>query len=580
MTTKFIRNFLLTTAALGASSAMAVTDYTAIANGSTESIAFFEQYENTTNAVTGQNLIFEPDTTASYAVAEFQDGAGGDITLTGSTFTNTTLRSIGTTGGGGNITITGATAFSQTTAQPYISKAAGSGTLTFSSAPTFTGSGYIEVLSNLTMTIGNGLDITSPIQISSGRTLTVSVGNGNSATLSGIISGAGGLTFTGGNSASILTLSGANTYTGATAVTEGILNISGQNLNSTSGIAVTAAKTLRFTGTAGSSAPISLGAASIIDVANSATATISGTITPAAAAALTLGTSATATLSANLALAGTLTATVGASSTATISGVVSGAQVITKAGAGTLALTGENTYSGGTNLNAGTLSLGNDAGAGTGTITVGANATLTPTTSANIANAISIGGAVTLTINPGSGISTILSGTISDAANDGVITKSGSGTLTLSGTNTYGGGTNINAGNVKVLSAGALGNAGTVTINAATTLGFLSSVTIARDIAMNANLTINADAGITGTLSGVISGTGYSVTKTGTGSIILSGNNTYTGGTSVSNGALTLGHANAHGTGTIAISAGKTLVIDHATSRTIAPSAVTPVELS
>lgn len=571
---------MLSTAALGASSAMAVTDYTAIADGSTESIAFFEQYENTTNAVTGQNLIFQPDATASYAVAEFQDGAGGDITLTGSTFTNTTLRSIGTAGGGGNITIAGVTSFSQTTAQPYISKATGSGTLTFSVSPTFTGSGYLEVLSNLTMTLGNGIDLTCPVQISSGRTLTVSVAAGNSATMSGIISGAGGLTFTGGNSASVLTLSGANTYTGATAVTEGILNISGQNLNSTSGIAVTAAKTLRFTGTAGTSAPITLGAASVIDVANSGTATISGTITPAAAAALTVGTSATATLSANLALAGTLTATVGASSTATMSGIISGAQAITKAGAGTLALTGANTYSSGTNLNAGTLSLGNDAGAGTGTITVGASTTLTPTTSANISNAISLTGAVTLTVNPGSGISTILSGTISDSANTGIITKSGSGTLTLSGNNTYGGGTNINAGNVKVLNAGALGNAGTVTINAATTLGFLSSVAIARDITMNANLTVNADSGITGTLSGIISGTGYSVTKTGTGSVILSGVNTYTGGTTVSNGALNLASTSAHGTSTITIAAGKTLVIDHTTSRTITPSAVTPIELS
>ena len=94
----------------------------------------------------------------------------------------------------------------------------------------------------------------------------------------------------------------------------------------------------------------------------------------------------------------------------------------------------------------------------------------------------------------------------------GSLTKSGAGTLTLSGANTYAGGTTVSAG----------------TLQGDTT-------SLQGDIVNNGNVTFSQS--FDGTYAGVLSGTG-SLTKSGTGTVTLSGVNTYAGGTTVSAGTL------------------------------------------
>ena len=92
------------------------------------------------------------------------------------------------------------------------------------------------------------------------------------------------------------------------------------------------------------------------------------------------------------------------------------------------------------------------------------------------------------------------------------MTKQGTGILTLSGSNSYTGGTTINAGTLQG-----------------------DSVSLQGDITNNSALIF--DQTIAGTYGDIISG-GGTVTKQGSGTLTLSGANTYSGGTTVSDGTL------------------------------------------
>lgn len=132
------------------------------------------------------------------------------------------------------------------------------------------------------------------------------------------------------------------------------------------------------------------------------------------------------------------------------------ATLISKIGAGTLTLSGANTYSGGTSLNAGTIAVGNNTALGTSGLAMANATTLQAASSVALANAISVAATSAVDTN---GNNLGLSGIISGA---GSINKVGAGTLTLSGANTYSGPTNINAGSL--ILTGSLGSAATTTI--------------------------------------------------------------------------------------------------------------------
>ena len=219
--------------------------------------------------------------------------------------------------------------------------------------------------------------------------------------------------------------------------------------------------------------------------------------------------------------------------TLTWNGVISGEGELTKVGAGTLILGSTNTYAGGTLVDGGTLGIGANGALGSGGVTMQPGTTLQFE-----ASGIALENAIVLNANPtfdtGSNADAI-SGVISGS---GALTKIGSGTLILAGANTYAGGTLLDEGTLGIASNGALG-AGALAMAPGTTLQFeADGLTLPNAIVLNADPTIDTGSN-TDTISGVISGSG-SLDKIGSGTLILTAANTYTGPTDVQEGTLGL----------------------------------------
>lgn len=194
-------------------------------------------------------------------------------------------------------------------------------------------------------------------------------------------------------------------------------------------------------------------------------------------------------------------------------GVISGNGSVTKNGVGTLTLTANNTYTGATIINQGVLAFNNPNNLGT----LGNPLVFNGGTLRYLASTSFIGRPVTLLAGGGTidtnGFSNEYRGVASGA---GAMTKIGAGTLSLTGNNTYTGGTTISAGTLQVGLGGTTGS-------------------LAGNIANNAALVFNRSDALT--YSGVISGTG-TLTQSGTGITTLAGANTLTGATTVSAGTL------------------------------------------
>ncbi len=142
----------------------------------------------------------------------------------------------------------------------------------------------------------------------------------------------------------------------------------------------------------------------------------------------------------------------------------------------------------------------------------------------------------------------------------GSVTVTGSSTVTLSGTNTYSGATNISGGTLIIGSSANLGNASAT--NTLTIGGGTLRNTASFDLTSNRALAIGSGGAtfdVTGatalTLSGAVSGIS-GLTKIDTGTLILSGANSYSGTTTLSAGALNINSSTALGTGPFTISAG------------------------
>ena len=254
---------------------------------------------------------------------------------------------------------------------------------------------------------------------------------------------------------------------------------------------------------------------------------IFGDTTPATAGSWILDNNGVSTN--NLILAGTTpTITVnalGTGKTASISAIIEGTAGLTKAGTGTLTLSGANTYTGTTTVSAGVLRL-DSANALPGGIdtTVGAGE-----------SALTLAGGV---LGLGNGDFTRALGTGAGQVNI---------TTTLSGFAAYGADRNVNLGGASAGVSWATGNffSGTSTLvlgasSATHTVHFQNPINL-----NGGNRIVQVDDGaasVDANLSGAITAGSFSLTKTGAGTLQLSSTgNTYVGGTQVESGTLRLG---------------------------------------
>ena len=362
-------------------------------------------------------------------------------------------------------------------------------------------------------------------------------------TIAGAFSGDG--TFTqAGTGTSELTGNSSASFTGAVNVTGGTLRLSGASASVGTGTITLGANTLDITGGAS--------VANDISIANTGSITSSsGNGTLAAGTALNLG------AAVGITLAG------GAGSALTVQRVIADTanDATVAVSTGTVVLRGLNSYDGGTTLAGGsTLRLDNTT-AGSGNIAVGAG-TLDLTAGASVANTLTIGNGGSITSSSGGG--TLAAGAALSLGNNVAITLGGAAGSTLvvarGITDTNGNGAlNVSGGTVALNADNSFG--GNTAIGASTTLvlgnGGATGTLGGGDISIGnaAVLQVNRDNISALALTGVISGTG-SLALSGGGTTALSADNSYSGGTTLTNGTLRITGALASaGSGTIALGA-------------------------
>jgi fibronectin-binding autotransporter adhesin len=398
-------------------------------------------------------------------------GAGNHLTIEGNANIGGAVSNVG------NLTIYGSTTLG--------GNLSGTGVMTLTQAVTLSGdrmlsadSGFVlsanmgsSSSSNLTLvSSAGGLAGAGNIALSGG---TLNISQVGSTEYTGVISGSGSLIKAG---AGTLTLGGTNTYTGGTTLSAGTIT-----LNSSG--AIGSAGNLTFSG-------------GTLQYSDQNTTDYSARMASTAGQQIRIDTN-----SKNITFA---------------TGMASSGGTLTKLGAGTLTLAGNNTYTGDTTVSAGTLEIGSG-------------------TSGSIAGNLVDNAAVTFNRSDALSYSGIISGT-------GSVTQSGSGSLTLGGSNTYSGTTTVSAGRLVVTNANSLGSttAGT-TVASGATLQLSSNVSLGAEaisisgsgngsgaiysdsntslaglVTMTAASTLGSGSGATLNVSGTINGA-YLMTATGSG---------------------------------------------------------------
>jgi autotransporter-associated beta strand protein/T5SS/PEP-CTERM-associated repeat protein len=329
-------------------------------------------------------------------------------------------------------------------------------------------------------------------------------------TWTGVISGSGALNKTG---AGTLIITESNTYSGGTTLTQGGL-LFGHN-----------------------------------NALGSGTLAISGNTSFGA-------TGAARTIANNIALGTGFTGTAAGSANLVLNGTISGAGSLRKTTTGTLTLGGNNTYSGSTNLSAGTILFGHDNALGSGTLAITGNSSIGSTgATRTIANSVTLGSTFTGTVIGTTNL--VLNGTISGA---GAFHKAGTGTLTLASANSYTGITTVSAGALQINNANALVSSSTLVFAGGTMQGNGTAYSFSNSLSFTGNAGFSGSSNLTysgnGTLgtavrtlsvsntgtttfAGTLIGAGGGITKNGLGTLLLSGtNNSFTGKTTVSSGTL------------------------------------------
>ncbi|MDB6115947.1 MAG: hypothetical protein JWQ62_2892 [Lacunisphaera sp.] len=412
------------------------------------------------------------------------------------------------------------------------------GTITSTTVRSYTPTA-ITVGGDFTLSGSANLTFAAPVDLGAAiRTIT----NNRSATL-GTTTFSGG--FSGSTGAGLIfasttgartQLTSTSTYDGGTTITGGIVIFNGANNLGTGSVTINGG-TLQWA--SGSTADIS-------------------------AISLVMGSS-----------GGTLTTDVFGTNT-TLATAVTGSGALIKRGGGTLTLTAANSFVGVTialgrvNLS-GSGTLGNTSGAlSLASSTLDLGSTTQTVGAVSLANSTIMGTGTLI----GSSYNFVNGSILANLAGSGALTKTGGSLLELFNPNTFTGATMVTAGTIQIDNNLALQNsalntagAGVVSLSSVTTptFGGLSGSTALASVITSGYggvtaLTLNPGTGSSGTYSGVIAdgAAGMTLTKTGAGTQILSGDNTYSGGTTVSSGTLTLGSVTSlqGATGTLAVSGG------------------------
>ena len=432
---------------------------------------------------------------------------------------------------------------------------AGSGTQTLSGANTYTGG---TTISAGTLQIGNG-GTSGSITGDVTNNAALAFNRSDNVTFGGVISGSGAVNHVGTGTT---TLIGANTYTGGTTFAAGTLNAGSADALGTAG-------TLSFTG-------------GTLQYSASNQTDYSSRFSMADGQAFKIDTN---------------------NQTVTYATSMTSSSSLTKLGGGTLILTGNNSYSGGTTVSAGTLQIGNgfaSPGYVTGNVAL-SGGELTFARNLTFDGVISGSGAVnqigtgylsltgdntytggtrilggTLWVGDGGTTGTLGSGNVDNQGtlvfqrtdaqtfanvigNTGSVEQTGSGTTTLTGANTYTGGTTFRGGILNLGSAGALGTSGTLSFTGGTLQYGVSNQTDYSGRFSNAasQAYLIDTNGQNVTYASSLTSSGGSLSKLGLGTLTLSGTNTYSGGTTLSAGIVNAGSAGALGaTGAINFAGG------------------------
>jgi len=468
------------------------------------------------------------------------------------------------------------------------------------------------VISNGTLQIGDGGTngsigagaITNNAVLAINSSTNITFGSGNGITGTGVLiqMGTGTTTLVASNT----------TYSGGTLISGGTLQVgNGAQFDTTGSLGtgdVTNNATLAFNrrfasdtvsnNISGTGALTVSGSSAALTLAGSNS--FSGLTTINSGNTLQIGTGSTnGTLgSGSVSNAGTLT--FNRSGLYTVANTISGAGALRQIGTGTTTLSGSNTYTGTTSITAGTLLFQNTNALYGGNSSLWTAAQII--VSSNATAAFGVGGASGFTT---SNVTTLL-GNLTAVNNNGLkagsfigfdttagdfnltnnianstgagggslgLTKLGLGTLTLSGSNSYGGVTKISGGTLQVTNlanagtSGAIGTNGTVILIDGGTFDYVGTT----NSSMNRGLSLAtgdgglgvSNASVAVTLSGAISDVGNLV-KRGAGTLRLSASNSFTGATSVSAGTLELASLTGSAAGSVSsvtVASGATLLV-------------------
>lgn len=397
---------------------------------------------------------------------------------------------------------------------------------------------------------------------------TLAFNRADAISFDGVVSGSGGLTQEGSGT---LTLTAANTYSGATIISAGVLALSGSGsiANSTrvtdtgtldvsaagasiksltgTGTVQLGSQTLTLTSGADTFSGVIAGTGNVVLLAG--TQTLTGANTYSGSTIISGGVLRLGQSEINNAITDNATLSFYSASAIAMNGVVSGSGAVTQTGGGVTTITTAQNYSGATTIAMGTLAL-----SGSGSIVsssgVTDNATFDISAVTGDASIVSLAGTGTVQLGTQSLILTNASGIFSgNIAGSGQLILAG-GKETISGTNSFTGVTTITAGTLYLYSVNGLSSSsgivdnGTLDISGVTSNGISNSTSIASlsgagAVVLGSKALVLTNAA--DTFSGTISGAG-SLTIAG-GTETLTGANSYTGATVITGGILALSGA-------------------------------------